>query len=230
MVISKLTESEALDYALNAKNAETNNKGFSAFQIVYGTNPKVPGISNSTPASLNNEFVSIDIKAHLMRTSLARLTFLQADTDERLKRALNSRINAYSNEFYEARDLISFKEENKNKWSGPGKVIGTDGKVLTVRYGNNTRRVHVSKAVKLGRELESKGETDDEKKAKNSAQNESETTIQTEKETADSDKGTENSNHEELEATKKKTNSSEYKNDKNTESNRREISGRLTSL
>ena len=114
--------------------------------------------------------------------------------------------------------------------SGPGKFIGTDGKVLTVRYGNNTRRVHVSKAVKLGREFEQKGETDDEKKAKNSAQNESETTIQREKETTDSDKGTENSNHEELEATKKKTNSSEYENDKNTESNTREKSGRLTSL
>ena len=110
-----LTESEALNYALNAKNSETTNKGYSAFQIVYGLNPRVPGIMNSTPASLETEFSNNDIKKHLMRVHLSRIAFQNADNNERIKRALSSRINAYNNEFFENGDLISLKEEDKNK-------------------------------------------------------------------------------------------------------------------
>ena len=88
-----------------------------------------------------------------MRTNLTRLAFIQADNDDRLKRALASRINAHDGEFFQNGDLISFKEEDENKWAGPAKVIGIDGKVLIVKYGNNTRRVHKSKAVKQGKEF-----------------------------------------------------------------------------
>ena len=42
---------DALHHALFAKNVEPNNKGFSSFQIVYGNNPSIPGIINSTPPS-----------------------------------------------------------------------------------------------------------------------------------------------------------------------------------
>merc|ERR1712098_181028 len=63
-----LKEEEALDYALNAKNCETNNKGFSAYQIVYGANPNIPGIENSTPSSIETEFESEEVKQHILRT------------------------------------------------------------------------------------------------------------------------------------------------------------------
>ena len=59
--IHKVMCHEALDYALFAKNMEPNNKGFSPFQVVYGTNPTIPGISNSTPASLSTTFESEDV-------------------------------------------------------------------------------------------------------------------------------------------------------------------------
>ena len=68
---------------------------------------------------------------------MARISFREADTDERLKRALNSRINVNNHEFYEIGDIVSFKEEGKTKWSGPAKVIGVDGKTIHVKYGNN---------------------------------------------------------------------------------------------
>ena len=57
-----ITDQEALDQALHAKNMEPNNKGFSPFQIVYGENPRIPVINNSTPASLSNVFGSEDIR------------------------------------------------------------------------------------------------------------------------------------------------------------------------
>ena len=48
-----MKDQEALDYAIHAKNMETTNKGFSPFQIVYGSNPKIPGIIESNQASLS---------------------------------------------------------------------------------------------------------------------------------------------------------------------------------
>ena len=90
-----ITDREALDYALLAKNIETNNKGFSSMQIVYGNNPSLPGITNGTPASFETEFLNDDIKKHIVRTNLARISFLQADADNRLKRVIKSRINTH---------------------------------------------------------------------------------------------------------------------------------------
>ena len=79
---------EALEYALMAKNTETNNKGFSSYQIVFGSNPKIPGISNSNPSSLSSDFVSNDVKKHILRVSLARDAFRVADADEKIKKSI----------------------------------------------------------------------------------------------------------------------------------------------
>ena len=81
-----LSDQEALNFALHAKNMEINNKGFSSYQIVFGSNPTIPGITNSTPASLEDNFVSKDVKKHIAALHLARESFRKADNDERLKR------------------------------------------------------------------------------------------------------------------------------------------------
>ena len=78
-----LKDQEALEYALMAKNSETNNKGFSSYQIVYGSNPKVPGISTGNPASLSDEYVSEDVRKHITRVSLARDALRISDNDKK---------------------------------------------------------------------------------------------------------------------------------------------------
>ena len=115
----KMKPSDALYNALFAKNIEPNNKGFSSFQIVYGTNPNVPGVSNSTPPSLNVEYTSKDDRNHIGNIHKARKAFRVEDNDERLKRALRSRISKYTNEQFEADDRVYFKEKDKMQWSGP---------------------------------------------------------------------------------------------------------------
>ena len=75
--------------------------------------------------------------------------------------------------FFESGDYVSFKEEGKQKWPGPAKVIAVDGKVLIIKYGSNTRRVHKTKAVKTGNEFatslngEKEGAVDDTSENKN---------------------------------------------------------------
>ena len=148
-----LKDQEALE------NAETNNKGFSSYQIVYGANPKVPGILTSNPASLSSEFASPDVKKHIERINLARDAFRTADVDERVKRALKSRISPKNDAAYEYGDKVFFKEKEnekyKDEWSGPASVLGFEGKVLFLKYGNNMRRVHLSKVVKANDEYSS---------------------------------------------------------------------------
>ena len=166
-----LKPEEALHHALFAKNVEPNNKGFSSFQIVYGNNPSIPGITNSTPPSLNTEFTSKHVRTHLDRINKAREAFRNADNDDRIKRALKSRIASYNNEMFTAEDKVYFKEKDKLEWSGPATVIGQQGKVVFLKYGNKLRRVHMSRLIKVGEEYRSNGtenKTEDESKPESS--------------------------------------------------------------
>ena len=142
-----LNNQQALNYALHAKNMETTSKGFSAFQIVYGSNPKIPGITESNPASLNENFVSLDVKVHLKRIHNARLAFRMADNDDRIKRALKSKINTSDEIPVETGDSVYFKEVDKLEWLGPAKVVGSEGKVIYLKYGNKLRRIHSSRVI-----------------------------------------------------------------------------------
>ena len=177
-----ISENEALNHALFAKNIEPNNKGFSPFQIVYGTNPNIPGIINSTPSSLNSEFASQDVREHLTRLNKAREAFRMADNDERIKRALKAKISNANDDFFETNDQVYFKKDQNIEWSGPASVVGQQGKVVFLRYGNNLRRVHKSKVIKVGKEY-SKGtdneETEDENETKENV-NQKETSVSNE--------------------------------------------------
>ena len=106
-----LKDTDALDHALFAKNIEPNNKGFSPFQVVYGTNPTIPGITNSTPPSLSLEFTSKDVRAHLTKIDKAREAFRAADNDERIKRALKARITNSNDEEFQPDDRVYFKKD-----------------------------------------------------------------------------------------------------------------------
>ena len=143
---------DALEHALFAKNVEPNNKGFSSFQIVYGNNPSIPGVTNSTPPSLNTEFTSKHVREHIGNIHKAREAFRVADNDERIKRALRSRIASYTNEQFQTDDRVYFKEKDKMQWSGPAVVIGQQGKIIFLKYGNMIRRVHLSRVIRVGNE------------------------------------------------------------------------------
>ena len=160
---AKLKEVDALNHALYAKNIEPNNKGFSSFQIVYGTNPTIPGIINSTPPSLSENYASKDVREHIGRINKAREAFRIADNDERIKRALKSRIPSYNHERYSPEDNVYFKEKDKMEWSGPATVIGQQGKVVFLKYGNNLRRVHMSRIIRVGEEF-NQNKTEEESK------------------------------------------------------------------
>jgi len=56
------------------------------------------------------------------------------------ERALCSKVRA-SEQIFENGDRVFYKQEERNRWLGPGKVAFQDGKVVFVRHGSVFVRV-----------------------------------------------------------------------------------------
>lgn len=151
-IVEKLLEDEpkmdlqkAVDLACFVKNSEINNTGFSPLQLLCGKSPSFPGFSDCTPGSIelegNNEYLKI-----LKRMDEARVAARKIDCDRRIKVALKSKINSSLEKSYMFGDPIWFKLDSAHKWKS-GTVLGKDGKVVFIRYGNFIRRVPLDRIV-----------------------------------------------------------------------------------
>ena len=136
---------KAVDLACFVKNSEINKSGFSSIQLLCGKSPSFPGYSDCTPGSIelegSNEYLKI-----LRRMDQARIAARQIDCNQRIKVALKSKINPACGRSYDYGDSVWFKLDSSHKWKS-GKVLGQDGKVLFLKYGNFIRRVPLDRVV-----------------------------------------------------------------------------------
>ena len=130
----KISIQKAVDLACFVKKSEINKSGFSSIQLTCGKSPFFPGYSDCTPGSIelegSNEYLKI-----LRRMDQARIAARQIDCNQRIKVALKSKINPACGKTYGYGDPVWFKLESSHKWKS-GQVLGQDGKVLFIRYGN----------------------------------------------------------------------------------------------
>lgn len=145
----------AIAWSVSAKNSLNNTYGFSPHQLVFGTNPRVPGImgENVTPGTLNHEGVLKIVSDHLNALSLARQKFVELEANDKLKRALQQRIFPQANYRYCSGDLVYFKR-SKKFWYGPATVIGQVANQVLVKHGGHIVRVHPCKVVLKSRAKE----------------------------------------------------------------------------
>ena len=137
----------ALAWATNAKNCLANTFGYSPYTLVFGKNPRIPGLDNiKSVSTLNESVVSMLLADHLNAMYQSRLSFMKANNSEKLRRALRGRVANVETEYYTG-DKVFFKKKNQKKWSGPATVIGKDGKQVFIRQGGSMFRVHVTKIV-----------------------------------------------------------------------------------
>ena len=133
----KMGIQKAVDLACFVKNTEINKTGFSPLQLFCGRSPSFPGYSDCTPGSIelegSNEYL-------LRRMDNARITARQIDCNQRIKIALKSKINTSCEKNYSIGDSVWFKLDSSNKWKA-GMVLGQQGKVLFIKYGNFIRRI-----------------------------------------------------------------------------------------
>ena len=141
-----------LAWANMAKNALQMWNGFSSYQLVFGKNPNLPNIMNDNLPALQGSTSSEILSEHLNALHAARQAFVKSEADERIKRALRSKVRV-SEQVYKYGDRVYYKRDGHEKWLGPGKVIFQDGKVVFVRHGAVFVRVSTNRLMKAGLEI-----------------------------------------------------------------------------
>ena len=137
----------ALSWAVHAKNTLHMVEGFSPYQLVFGRNPKLPSVLNDDPPALEGTTTCEVFAKHMNTLVSARKAFLQAESSNRIRRALKYNIRQVEN-IFENGDNVYYKRESSNEWKGPGRVIGQDGKVVIIKHGLYTIRAHSSRVIK----------------------------------------------------------------------------------
>lgn len=138
----------ALSWAVSSKNNISNVFGFSPQQLVLGYNSPVPGLDNAQIrlSQLDGVTASKIVADNINAMHQARISFLEAQNSDRLKRALRDKVyQAYETKYY-AGDKVYYRT-NTTEWKGPGVVIGQYQKLVLVKTGGLFVRVHPSKLI-----------------------------------------------------------------------------------
>jgi transposase InsO family protein len=143
----------AVAWSTSAKNTLGNNLGYSANTIVFGRNPSFPSVISDNITALTAEDISRIVEENLYAMRAAREAYIEAESSEKIKRALTHNIRTSCEEHYEQGDKVFFKRNDSKRWYGPGTVIGQDGKQILVRNGSQMVRVHVTRINHVGKEL-----------------------------------------------------------------------------
>ena len=77
---------------------------------------------------------------HLNMFHKSHSAYIQTEADERIRRALHTKVRA-SEEVFEKGDTVYYKREGKERWLGPATVVFQNGKVIFVRHGGVFVRV-----------------------------------------------------------------------------------------
>ena len=128
-------------WAVNAKNSLHNCYGYSPNQLVFGHNPSLPSIlANELPAFEDSP--SELLKRHLNAIAESRKAFIECEANEKLRRAIRSKLRPTTSLIYETGDEVYYKRNDSNQWKGPGTVIGKENKQVIVKHGSQHIRVH----------------------------------------------------------------------------------------
>ena len=119
-----------------------NVHGFSPFQLALGQNPRLPSTFVDKLPALTPVATSKILADNLTALHKAREAFIQSESSEKLRRALNHNIRTSGDMKYLSGDSVFFKRANESHWRSPGKVLGQDGQQVLVKYGSRYVRVH----------------------------------------------------------------------------------------
>ena len=110
-----------------SKNALANVYGFSPNQLLSGKNPNFPSnLTNKLPA-LKPVTSSYIVRQNLTAIHSARKAFIEAESGERMSRALGQQTHQSNNS-----DSVYYKRELSNQWKGPGSATGIENQTVMI--------------------------------------------------------------------------------------------------
>ena len=83
---------------------------FSSHQLVFGTNPKLPGILTDQLPALDGTTASEKFANHLNALHASRRAFIESEANRRIRRALRTKVRA-AEQSYKNGDLVFYKRE-----------------------------------------------------------------------------------------------------------------------
>ena len=86
---------------------------------------------------------------HLNIIHAARREFIKSESEERIRRALRSKIRV-SEQVFVPGDKVFYKRDDQKKWLGPGTVLGQDGKIIFIRHGGFLIRASANRVLNAG--------------------------------------------------------------------------------
>ena len=132
----------ALAWCVNAKNSLQNVHGFSPFQLALGQNPRLPSATDDKPPACTPGSSTKALRDSLDAIHKARESFIQSESSERIRRALNHNVRTSSDKKFLTGDSVYYKKANERCWRGPGKVLGQDGQQVLIKHGSTYVRCH----------------------------------------------------------------------------------------
>jgi len=137
----KMSLQEAVNWAAFARNCQVSaTRGFSTFQLVFGRNPGIAGLSECTTGSLET-FTPNEISRQMIsKMERARDLINDAESDMRLKIAMKDRLPRELNRNIDIGDSVTFRD-HKDKVFRNGKVTGQDGGISLIKWCNHEGRV-----------------------------------------------------------------------------------------
>ena len=130
------------DLALTwTKNSLQNVTSFSPFQLVLGTNHKLPATLSDDLPALSIKPSSQIVQQNLNAIHSACAAVIASENSERIQRTLLNNVRTSSEVKYIAGDVILYKCNYSNEW-GPGIVIGQLNQQVFVKHGCFYVKVH----------------------------------------------------------------------------------------
>lgn len=137
----------ALCWAVNAKNSLQNISGFSPYQLVFGRNPNLPSALTDRLPALEGVTASKLISDQLNALHIGRQEAIKAESSEKLRRALRSKIRTHNDIKYFQGEEVFYKHEDVKRWKGPGKVLAQDGSKVLIKIPTGLISVHSSRVI-----------------------------------------------------------------------------------
>ena len=161
LIIEKMLEDDpsmkledAVRYAVYAKNLQINRSGFSPRQLMFGKQGVIPGITDGCVASMEPIVHSDSFRRDFINRQKAADVYRKFDSNERIQKAVAQRTYGYSDTRYTEGDLVLFKEEGIDRWSGPGKVTGMEGSQVRLVHSGYDRTVPLCRVIPYEEELD----------------------------------------------------------------------------
>ena len=110
--------------------------------IMTNNPPAMEDIMTNNPPAIEDITYSELVSKHLCAMHKARKAFIEAESNDKLRRALKTKPRVTTDTTYDLGDPVYHKRKDSEKWKATGKIIEKKNKQLLVKHSGYYIRVH----------------------------------------------------------------------------------------